>query len=743
MASIPNGDCIDVRPTECDAFGEPDILPRIGNEYQAELPPIIGESDYTSNSRNYTDTEARAHLQDNFFVGLPIPLTRINSLDSNKEIYFNGEESPNLSVEDKMLKCSSLLVPGLIGESWSDAEKASVLLGLYIFEKNFDEVRRFTETKKTGDILSYYYGGFYGSVEYRRWSKRRKTKGKKCVYGQRIFSGVRQQELLSRLVPKMSEECRSALLEVRVSKKFADEKMSFVDYVSSLKAIVGTNILVEAIGIGTGKHDLTRMALEPSRLTQVIPVRSEIPTGKACSFLTTSEIIKFLSGDYRLSKARSNDLFWEAIWPRLLARGWHSEQPESRGYIGPKHSLVFLMPGVKKFSRRKLLKGDHYFDSVTDVLGKVAKEPELIELENEEANGYKKEEENELTGEKKSNEDGNDLPTKQRQFYLQPRTPNRSTRVAKFTVVDTSLSGGKIRDLRTLPSEISNTLISLDFTEDRNQNNKDVNHDDISSYQDSRTVYPYPKNNKDVSDKTKSRKVSKSIPSRKQKQRNVDYIAPISKRCRRLTANNTHEETSDGVNHSSTSPRSDNRQSCPCSDIHRDLNENLSSVASSGQDKLSSTSENSQTHLSIDLNLPQYSPESSENGLLPTDSNNEQDNQSIKPDNNSLPKPSVNVHFITNPPRHSTRNRHLSIRALEAIADGYLTVNRKQRGKITSSHEDLTSRPSRRARGGVHPNESPSSYTASQIEETENGASNSGNCHIASEVGVFPEANEE
>ncbi|KAL0414716.1 UNVERIFIED_CONTAM: hypothetical protein Sradi_1673300 [Sesamum radiatum] len=199
-----------------------------------------------------------------------------------------------------------------------------------------------------------------------------------------------------------------------VSKTFGDEKMSLADYVSSLKAMVGMDILVEAVGIGKGKQDLTGMALEPSRSNQVIPARPEIPTGKACSSLTTTEIIKFLSGDYRLSKARSNDLFWEAVWPRLLARGWHSEQPKDQGYVaGSKHCLVFLMPGVKKFSRRKLVKGDHYFDSVTDVLSKVAKDPGLIELDAEEDHESKKKEEYERTGERKSEQDDNHLPTRQ------------------------------------------------------------------------------------------------------------------------------------------------------------------------------------------------------------------------------------------------------------------------------------------------------------------------------------------
>lgn len=65
-----------------------------------------------------------------------------------------------------------------------------------------------------GEILSFYYGTFYGSEKYRKWSECRKIKSKRSVYGQRIFTGMRQQELLSRLQPHVSEESQNTLLEV-------------------------------------------------------------------------------------------------------------------------------------------------------------------------------------------------------------------------------------------------------------------------------------------------------------------------------------------------------------------------------------------------------------------------------------------------------------------------------------------------------------------------------------------------
>ncbi|KAK6138928.1 hypothetical protein DH2020_027326 [Rehmannia glutinosa] len=600
-----------------DKFGEPEILPRIGDVYQVELPPLT-----ESRSRKLTDAETRAVPYQNFLIGLPILLTWISSLRCN----VLGSRSRSKSTLGKRSRPGYLLVPGLVCEYWNPTEKDSFLLGLYIFEKNFVEVRRFVGTKEMGALLSFYYGEFYGSQEYRRWSDCRKMKGKKGIYGQRIFSGVRQQELLSRILPRVSQECRNAILEV--SKTFADEKMSLADYVSSLKAMVGMNGLIEAVGIGRGKLDLTRMAVEPSRSNQVNIMRPEIPTGKACSSLTTAEIVKFLNGDYRLSKARSNDLFWEAVWPRLLARGWHSEQPKNQGYIcNSRHCLVFLMPGIKKFSRRKLSKGEQYFDSVTDVLSKVAREPGLIELDSEEDGGSKKKEEYESPGERKLERDDNDVDKKQQHCYLQPRTPKRNTVVLKFTVVDTSLSDGKVRELRSLPSETSNAFTAQERNEDSYEDTSEENSDESNcidtamldasvtddvfpktaksdekilighhdSYKDTRTVSPdisgplvpdFKKKKKDSRGNNQSKKVSKSQSSRKMKQDNVDHVGPTTKRSRILTAC-SKEETNAGL---LTSSRLENGMLSSCRSGVNEVTENLSSQVGPSWDKLSTVS---------------------------------------------------------------------------------------------------------------------------------------------------------
>ncbi|XP_027936310.1 uncharacterized protein LOC114191339 [Vigna unguiculata] len=191
--------------------------------------------------------------------------------------------------------------------------------------------------------------------------------------GDKLFSGQKYIELLSRLTVRVSEEHKDDLQQV--SKSYSNGRTSLEEYVSSLKSIVGLGVLVEAIGIGKGKEDLTSPAIERGKKIQASQAT------KAWSSLGPCDIIKHLTEDYQSSKTKSNDIFWEAVWPRLLARGWHSEKLKNQGHLSSKNVVVFLLPGVKKFSKRKLVKGDHYFDSVRDVLSRVIVEPNLLKLE--------------------------------------------------------------------------------------------------------------------------------------------------------------------------------------------------------------------------------------------------------------------------------------------------------------------------------------------------------------------------
>ncbi|KAM1058125.1 hypothetical protein ACFX2A_031996 [Malus domestica] len=226
------------------------------------------------------------------------------------------------------------------------------------------------------------------------------------------------------------------------SRCFAEGKILFEEYIFKLKDIVGVRMLIEAVGIGKGKQDLTGTTLKPTKNSLAISFRPEIPIGKACSSLTTPEIIKYLTGDFKLTKKQSNDLFWEAVWPRLLARRWHSEQRNL--------SLVFPVPGMEKFSRR-LVGGNQYFDSVHEVLKNVASNPDVLELANEEAKGREEES-------AKFNEV--DMLNKQHRHYLLPhRSTNGDRDLMKFKIVNTSMlhvaeaEQSKVRKLRSLPAQ--------------------------------------------------------------------------------------------------------------------------------------------------------------------------------------------------------------------------------------------------------------------------------------------------
>ncbi|MBA0553366.1 hypothetical protein Golob_012554 [Gossypium lobatum] len=518
-----------------EIFGDPQVIPRVGDQYQAEIPPLVGECCSLQVVKEPIDTKVVTSVPNPFPMGLPIPLiwtkTKVESINGAVDFENSGESHITLShwcAEYKVESLGSVSgngndtreylkhkpttktkmvvdllspmepkskpnqvdgdlypLPGSSSEVWKDIELNSFLLGLYIFGKNLILVKIFVESKGMGEILSFYYGKFYKSDGYCRWSDCRKLRGRRCVHGQKLFTGWRQQELLSRLSSHVSEECRDMLLEV--SKTFGEGKVSFKEYVFTIKNTVGITMLVEAVGIGKGKQDLTGNAMEPIKANHVVSFRPEIPVGKACSTLTSVDIINFLTGDFRLSKARCSDLFWEAVWPRLLARGWHSEQPKDQVFSGSKNSLVFLMPGVKKFSRR-LVKGNHYFDSVSDVLNKVASEPGLLELEIELPKDGR--EENENKWEPAIKQDPGFISNKHGR-YLKPRNPGCNRDLMKFTIVDTSLVRGtersKVRELRSLLPEVAANLstpssLYSDSGEDTSDDSENVSEENSVSH---------------------------------------------------------------------------------------------------------------------------------------------------------------------------------------------------------------------------------------------------------------------
>ncbi|GMP40243.1 hypothetical protein CsSME_00010766 [Camellia sinensis var. sinensis] len=171
-------------PDISDIFGDPQVFPRVGNEYQVEIPPMLTESEQCQLQRNPADTGFIFDISHCFLMGLPIPVTWVDDKINN-----HGNE--RIGVNRKSV----------------DSVNANESLGS-------KKVKRFMESKEMGEILSFYYGKFYGTNEHRRYSDwRRMLKSKKCKIGQNFFTGWRQQELLSRLLPHVPGEAKCTLVE--------------------------------------------------------------------------------------------------------------------------------------------------------------------------------------------------------------------------------------------------------------------------------------------------------------------------------------------------------------------------------------------------------------------------------------------------------------------------------------------------------------------------------------------------
>lgn len=243
-----------------DKFGDPQVLPRVGDQYQAEIPSLVSANGASHLLKKFRDSGVMVNLPKS--LELPNscmwPYCKVESSFETSESVIKEEgqvipenDCPQVKVEPlaallgegnnvrgflnfgSSFKCDErgidscpglkieldqakdiYLVPGSSVESWTHIEYNSFLLGLYVFGKNFNLVRRFVGSKSMGDILFFYYGKFYRSEGYRRWADSRKLRNKRCIYGQKIFTGWRQQELLSRLFCHVSEECQNTVLEV-------------------------------------------------------------------------------------------------------------------------------------------------------------------------------------------------------------------------------------------------------------------------------------------------------------------------------------------------------------------------------------------------------------------------------------------------------------------------------------------------------------------------------------------------
>ncbi|KAL1803761.1 hypothetical protein ACET3Z_032408 [Daucus carota] len=628
------------------------LLPRVGREFQAQIPDLITGPEYSSYLNRPVDTENEDHVPFDFFVRLPVPVTLIRDISTVSEkkkderLDFSAQSTDSLSTDP-----CYVLVPGVCRDLWNDTEEASFLLGLYLFKKKFVELKEFVGSKKMGELLFFYYTAFYKSSGFNTWSTCGEGRKGKRAYGTWLFKGFRHQELLSRLSPQVSEERQKLLREV--TEKYAEKDMSLTEYVFSIKSIVGLETFVNSVAIGKGNRDLTSMVRRPVR----IPV---------------AEIVKILTGRCRLTKVQSSDLFWEAVWPRLLARGWHSEQPKNKA------SLVFLPPCVEKFSR-KLVKGNHYFESFKDVLSKVGSEPELLQLDTYDE------------GEKKE-EKGLIEETKE-----QPNLPKKR----RFSLPHTSLNNGKSvksKKLKTLPSEM--IIVSRHSEEDTSFvstiksnciQNVSVDQQTSSSNQLVRidgpeTITKAEKQKKLYDDKQAPELVDIQL-SQKLKRDNLDTSLSFRESHRTTTAC-TNEDTGSDRSTFPLVPRFGYLVHGGCSDV-LDPNSKAFSQVGSSQNRRPFTSSpkrnpcGSTTRASQDDDS--YDQENSQSGMFMTNLANVQDDiTSTQQDaccalQTSADKSAPEQPIYMNSRRQSTRNKLPTARALEALVDGDLTVKRRRK----------------------------------------------------------------
>ena len=234
-----------------DIVGAPQMNPRLGHEYQVEVPSMLKESEQLQLLMNPAYSEVVHDNSHPFAIGLTIPTIWVHNEaeDSGLEgCLGDSDGSINVTVPaeaaDVKKSCISdngielrpitfqsvtttnnkggqlgktkncVMAPGTLSNTWSDSDVKSFVLGLFIFGKNFIQIKNFLESKGMGDILSFYYGKFYKSDEYRRWTYCKNMKGRKRMTGHKLFTGRRQHELLSRLLPRVSEEFQDTLLQV-------------------------------------------------------------------------------------------------------------------------------------------------------------------------------------------------------------------------------------------------------------------------------------------------------------------------------------------------------------------------------------------------------------------------------------------------------------------------------------------------------------------------------------------------
>nr|XP_043611080.1 uncharacterized protein LOC122582722 [Erigeron canadensis] len=604
-----------------DIFGEPLKTSRIGDKYQAQIPSLMTENERLQLICFPFGQHDKTDVQNQFGFGLPIPVTWVQNQHKNKEKSAKGKSGILGSGTGSDL----FPVPCSLGEeSWSEIEHKSFLLGLYIFGKKFCLVNRFMGNKGMQNVISYYYGKFYRSDEHQKWSMYLKKRGRKSTPGKNMFKGWRRQELLSRLLPHVTDECKTHLTEV--SSAFDEGEVSFEKYIITLRDALGIHLLVEAVGIGREKQDLTIKVKKRVRNNKQAKIKKLDST---CTSLETDELVNMLKDRIGLSKSKLNELFWEAVWPRLLARGWHSEQPRNYSLQNTNNALVFLAPGVVKFSRRSLEKGSQYFDSFTEVLNKVALEPHLLKIE--------------------SDKDGLVEPHAEQGW-------DDAQDMIKFTIVDTSIAGPlKVKKMANFPvtkfvDMQASTSISGETEHDTTEEsqNEDVNHNSAEI------------NGAFESGDCETSVVDKGMP---------DHLDPMVTKIE-------DDKTDISTN---VQPVRKLKLIFKTKAKPPQITTTSNDYAS-GEDETMEDQRPEKKHKSIviDLNSPRVAPVSDFDYSLCSAK------ESVSPETTSK-QPELWNHGA-NGQRHSTRNRPLTTKALEALANGVLNPKKKRKELVERTH---------------------------------------------------------
>ena len=205
-----------------DIFGEPQKTTRVGCEYQAQIPSLITKHERLQLIKSPLCHDAKTDDQNHFEFGRSIPVTWVHSQHKNKEETLMEIKAKGKSgVSGSKIDHNLIPVPSSSNEeSWSELEHDSFVLGLYIFGKNFHAVDSFMGNKGMQNVISYYYGKFYRSEQHQKWSMYVKKRRTKSSPGRKTLRGWRRQELLSRLLPNVTDECKTRLTQVFVISLF-------------------------------------------------------------------------------------------------------------------------------------------------------------------------------------------------------------------------------------------------------------------------------------------------------------------------------------------------------------------------------------------------------------------------------------------------------------------------------------------------------------------------------------------